>query len=128
MLKKVLSVLFAFVFAFLLIAKPAVALDYSDYYNTSDTPDYNNSQNSITECLFSQPDSGIEEIACNAGKSVATGLTAYAIYTGICYGADALATTIFPPAIVLAPYCNVVGGIASGVTAGSIPSVVGAMK
>jgi hypothetical protein len=101
--KKLISLLFVLAFAFFQFATPASAASYGD----------NNIQRFeefVDKCLFSQPDTGVEEVACDVGKTVATA----SITIGACYVADGMATGIFPPAASLAPLCNLVGVAGSG--------------
>ena len=75
--KKLISLLFVLAFAFFQFATPASAASYSD----------NNSQRFgkfFDKCLFSQPDTGVEEVACGVGKTIATA----SITMGACYIAD----------------------------------------
>ena len=47
---------------------------------------------------------------------------AYFTVVAICMGADTLATSVFPPAAALLPYCHgVAGAFAGGVTVGETP-------
>lgn len=57
------------------------------------------------KCLLSHPDTGIEEISCNLIKDA---IKAGAVVT-VCYSADALATSVFPPIGVITPACNYLG-------------------
>ncbi|NJL52527.1 MAG: hypothetical protein HC930_10465 [Hydrococcus sp. SU_1_0] len=98
--KKFLSLLCVLTLAWFYFATPALTSTYDD----------RSSEGFLEKCLFSQPDTGIEEVACEAGKSIATG----GVIVGVCYAADVMATGIFPPAITLAPLCNVLGVAGAG--------------
>lgn len=94
-----LALFFVLVLVWFYLATPAIASTYSAN-NTSQ-----NSQEFIQKCLFSQPESGVEEVACGVAKTVAEA----GIVVAACYVADAIATVPFPPAAVLAPMCNALG-------------------
>jgi hypothetical protein len=98
--EKLLSLLFVLTLAWFNLVTPALA----------GTNHEQSSEGFINKCLLSQPDKGIEQIACDAGKAIATG----GLIVGVCYTADAMATGIFPPAIALAPLCNVLGVAGAG--------------
>jgi hypothetical protein len=80
--KKLLSLLFVLTLAWFNLVTPALA----------GTNDDRSSEGSIKNCLFSQPDNGIEQIVCDAGKAIATG----GLIVGVCYTADAMATCSDP--------------------------------
>jgi hypothetical protein len=64
----------------------------------------------IKSCLLSQPSNGIEEIGCGLLKtSIQAGVVVV-----VCYSADGVATSIFPPAGTLAPFCSYLGVAKSG--------------
>jgi hypothetical protein len=98
--KKLLSLFCVLTFAWFNFATPALAANNRD----------RDSEGFLEQCLFSQPDAGIEQVACDLGKTVTTAVT----LVGVCYAADAVATGIFPPAIALAPVCNVLGVAGAG--------------
>jgi hypothetical protein len=79
------------------------ASDYSDW-SSNDTSNQS-SDDFLNKCLFSQPDSGIGEVACGVGKATAVG----GIIWGSCVAVDAVAAGFFPPAAALMPLCNVLG-------------------
>jgi hypothetical protein len=98
--KKLLSLICILTLAWFHLATPALA---GNNYDRS-------SEGFLEKCLFSQPDTGIEQVACEVGKDVARG----GVIVGVCYAADAVATGVFPPAIALAPLCNVLGFAGAG--------------
>ena len=98
-----------------------VVADASNYSNWSrDDSSNQSSDDFLSKCVFSHPDSGAGEVACNVGKAVATG----GIILGGCVAADAVATSFFPPAAALMPLCNVLGVGGAGQQAASslVPS------
>lgn len=61
-------------------------------------------------------------------KPAVEATVAYFTVVAICLGADGLATSFFPPAAILAPYCaGVAGTFAGGVAVGETP-VKGVVK
>lgn len=111
-LTKVVTLFCTLVFMLMVLAQPSLA---SSFPNThSDQSDLNNhSQNFVKKCLLSQPKSGLGEIVCDAGKTVATA----GIVISTCLAADFLASGIFPPALALAPACNFLSVTTAGGTA-----------
>jgi hypothetical protein len=98
--QKLLSLLCVLTLVWFNFATPAFA----------DTNYDRDSEGFLEKCLFSQPDTGIEQVACEVGKDVAK----VGVIVGVCYAADAVATGVFPPAIALAPLCNVLGVAGAG--------------
>lgn len=98
--KKLLSLLCVLTLAWFHLATPALAGTDSD----------RSSEGFVEKCLFSQPDTGIEQVVCEVGKDI----TIAGVTVGVCYAADAVATGVFTPAISLAPLCNVLGVAVAG--------------
>jgi len=113
MMRNFLAVFLAFTIIFIGFTKPAYASSVNfDFRSISSVSQSSNFQDTFSPLSDSNPKSKIilrfmEKMIGDAAKDI----TGYAV---ICYTADGLATTVFPPAAAIAPFCPALGTSAIG--------------
>lgn len=105
MVRKLFSLLLALVIVVVGTVKPAYAVSDSSSLLNSYSTDF---LAAITS----------EDLMDEAAKTAVDVVVTTGTWIAICYGADALATSVFPPAAAVAPFCPVIaGGTATAVGA-----------
>lgn len=101
MLRKLFALVLALVIAVVGTVKPAYAVsDSSSLLNSYNTDFLAAITNEVVK----------DEIVKVAVDAAVNGTVTIAVTLAVCYGADALATSVFPPAAALAPFCPVLAG------------------
>ena len=60
------------------------------------------SSNPVANCWHNKPANALEDMSCDAAKTIGGWGFAYLVCTGL----DAAATSVFPPAVAAAPLCS----------------------
>ena len=115
MFKRLIAVVLTLVLVLGGMGKPAYA--YSEVIPLM------NIEGSKTGSLVAISSAVVEEVITNeVVKPAVEATVAFVTVVAICVGADTLATSVFPPAAALLPYCPGVGGaFAGGVAVGETP-------
>lgn len=108
MMRNFLAIFLAFTVIFISCTKPAYAGSVNfDFRSISSVSQSSNFQDTFSPLSDSNPKSNA--VLRFMGKMVgdaAKDITGYAV---ICYTADGLAATVFPPAAAIAPFCPALG-------------------